>query len=59
LQNHRRGEGWLATGPLDGNKRLAWTATVAFLNLNDLDLPADAGNADEYVISVAEGRFDA
>jgi death-on-curing protein len=42
---------------VDGNKRLAWTATVVFLDLNGFDLVADANDAYEYVISVAEGRW--
>jgi death on curing protein len=45
-------------GLLDGNKRLAWTGTVVFLDLNDLDLAAGASDAYGYVISVAEGRRD-
>ena len=42
---------------LDGNKRLAWTATVVFLDLNGFDLVADASDGYELVISVADGRW--
>ena len=43
---------------VDGNKRLAWFSTVAFLALNgfNVDLADDA--AFELVIGVAEGHVD-
>jgi death on curing protein len=43
---------------VDGNKRLAWLATVVFLDLNDQrpDLTSDA--AFDLVMDVAEGRAD-
>ncbi|GGI43971.1 death-on-curing protein [Agromyces flavus] len=43
----------------DGNKRLAWFVTVAFLELNDLDLVADdVVEADRFLREVAAGTID-
>lgn len=43
----------------DGNKRLAWFVTVAFLELNDLDLLADdVAEADRFIREVAAGAVD-
>ncbi|MGR0319641.1 type II toxin-antitoxin system death-on-curing family toxin [Agromyces sp. ZXT2-3] len=43
----------------DGNKRLAWFATVAFLELNELDLVADdVAEADRFLREVAAGAVD-
>lgn len=42
----------------DGNKRLAWTATVTFLALNGIDLTADPDDAVEFMLSVAAGTID-
>jgi death-on-curing protein len=43
---------------VDGNKRLGWTAMVAFLDINDVELDAPDDDAYDAVISVAEGRLD-
>lgn len=41
---------------VDGNKRLGWTATVVFCELNGIDLaPASEDEAYELVIGVADG----
>jgi death-on-curing protein len=41
----------------DGNKRLAWFVTVAFLELNDFDLVVDDVDAtDRYLRMVAAGE---
>ena len=38
---------------VDGNKRLAWTATVAFLRINGFDLVyASVNEAERFVLSV-------
>ncbi|MBM7503759.1 type II toxin-antitoxin system death-on-curing family toxin [Agromyces aurantiacus] len=43
----------------DGNKRLAWFATVAFLELNELDLVVDdVAEADRFLREVAAGAAD-
>jgi death-on-curing protein len=43
----------------DGNKRLAWFVTVAFLELNGVDLVADDVDvADQVLRSVASGDVD-
>ena len=43
----------------DGNKRLAWFATVAFLELNELDLVVDdVAEADRFLREVASGAVD-
>ncbi|GAA2041756.1 type II toxin-antitoxin system death-on-curing family toxin [Agromyces tropicus] len=43
----------------DGNKRLAWFVTVAFLELNDLDLVADdVAETDRFLRKVAAGAID-
>ncbi|WP_438854369.1 type II toxin-antitoxin system death-on-curing family toxin [Agromyces sp. M3QZ16-3] len=43
----------------DGNKRLAWFVTVAFLELNELDLVVDdVGEADQFLREVAAGAVD-
>ena len=39
----------------DGNKRLAWTATVMFLRLNDVDLAVSTETAVSMIIDVASG----
>jgi len=43
---------------VDGNKRLAWFATVAFLGLNGFDVVLDDDSAFDLVIEVAEGKLD-
>ncbi|BDZ65453.1 type II toxin-antitoxin system death-on-curing family toxin [Agromyces mangrovi Wang et al. 2018] len=43
----------------DGNKRLAWFVTVAFLELNDSDLVVDdVAEADRFIREVAAGAVD-
>jgi death-on-curing protein len=43
----------------DGNKRLAWIVTVAFLELNDVDLIVDdVDGADRFLRSVASRDID-
>jgi len=45
---------------VDGNKRLAWVATVLFLRLNGRDLRAPSvDEGEELVRSVARGEVDA
>jgi len=44
---------------VDGNKRLAWFATVACLGLNGFDVVLDDDSAFDLVIEVAEGKSDA
>ena len=39
----------------DGNKRLAWMATVMFLRLNDVDLAVSTETAVSMIIDVASG----
>ncbi|WP_026877597.1 type II toxin-antitoxin system death-on-curing family toxin [Jiangella gansuensis] len=44
---------------VDGNKRLAWAATVVFLLDNGLSLlEVDQDEAYDFVIAVAEGRLE-
>jgi death-on-curing protein len=43
---------------VDGNKRLGWTATVVFYDINGWALDAADDPAYELVIAVAEGRLD-
>ena len=43
---------------VDGNKRLAWFATVAFLGLNGCNVDLADDDAFDLVIGVAEGRLD-
>ena len=42
----------------DGNKRLAWMATVVFLELNDAELNVDEDDAVETMLAVAAGEID-
>ncbi len=43
----------------DGNKRLAWFVTVAFLVLNDVDLVVDdVAEADRFLREIAAGTVD-
>lgn len=43
----------------DGNKRLAWLVTAAFLELNGVDLVVDGVDAaDRFLRSVASGEVD-
>jgi death on curing protein len=42
----------------DGSKRLAWLATVVFLDLNGHTVDLDDGAAFELVMAAAEGRLD-
>jgi death-on-curing protein len=45
---------------LDGNKRLAWTATWFFHGLNGhpLDEPLDEDAAEHFVLDVATGKLE-
>lgn len=43
---------------VDGNKRLAWLATVVFLDLNGHRAALDDDAAFGLVMAVAEGEFD-
>ena len=41
---------------IDGNKRLAWSASVVFLGLNGLGVPTiDVDTAADFVFSIAKG----
>jgi death on curing protein len=43
---------------IDGNKRLAWTAAVTFLALDDVPVPdIDVDQAEAFVLSVASGTL--
>jgi death-on-curing protein len=43
----------------DGNKRLAWFVTVAFLELNGVDLiSGDVDEADQFLRAVAAGEVE-
>jgi len=44
---------------LDGNKRLAWSATRIFCLLNDTDLVMTVDEAEQMVLAVAAGGLDA
>lgn len=43
---------------VDGNKRLAWSATRAFCLLNGRDLRNTVDDAEEFVVGVAAGTAD-
>ena len=43
---------------VDGNKRLAWLATVVFLEINGMVLAVGDDDAVEFVIAVADGSLD-
>ena len=43
---------------VDGNKRLAWSATRIFLLFNDSDLAYEIDEAEQMVVSVAAGELD-
>lgn len=46
-------------GLVDGNKRLAWTSTILFLALNDVDVAAATVNDGErFVLAVITGEID-
>lgn len=43
---------------IDGNKRLAWHATMVFCFLNDMTVqPPDVDAAEQFVLSVAQGQL--
>jgi len=44
---------------VDGNKRLAWSATRVFCLLNDTDLVMDVDDAEQMVLAVVAGDLDA
>jgi death-on-curing protein len=43
---------------VDGNKRIAWSATRVFLLMNGVDLDYDIDGAEELVLGVARGELD-
>lgn len=43
---------------VDGNKRLAWSATRVFFILNNRDLRYTVDEAEKFVIDVAKGDLD-
>lgn len=43
---------------VDGNKRTAWTCSMVFLALNDVQLRPDIDAAERLVIAVATGAVD-
>ncbi len=43
---------------VDGNKRLAWSATRAFCLLNGLDLTSTVDDAEQFVLAIASGTRD-
>ena len=46
-------------GLVDGNERLAWLATVVFLDLNGHTVELDDGAAYELAMAASEGQLDA
>jgi death-on-curing protein len=44
---------------IDGNKRLAWAATRVFCLINGRDLVFGVDDAEQMVLAVARGEFDA
>jgi death-on-curing protein len=42
---------------VDGNKRVAWTATVVFLAYNGVEVDTDDDSAYDLVIAVAAGKL--
>nr|WP_205708964.1 Fic family protein [Kineococcus siccus] len=45
--------------PVDGNERLAWSATRVFCLLNDTDLVMDVDDAEQMILAVVAGDLDA
>ncbi len=43
---------------VDGNKRLAWSATRIFSLLNDLDVTYTVDDAEDLMLSAASGQLD-
>ena len=43
---------------VDGNKRLAWSATRAFCLLNGFDIDLNIDEAETLVLGVSAGKFD-
>ena len=43
---------------VDGNKRLAWSATRTFFLFHDRDLSYEVDEAEEFVIAVARGDLE-
>ena len=43
---------------VDGNKRLAWSATRVFLLINGHDIVYDIDDAEEFVLAAARGELD-
>lgn len=44
---------------VDGNKRLAWSATRVFLLINGHDIAYDIDDAEELILGAARGELDA
>jgi death-on-curing protein len=44
---------------IDGNKRLAWSATRTFCLINGYDINFDVDDAERIVVGVASGEYDA
>ena len=45
-------------GLIDGNKRLAWSATRTFCLINGYDINLNADVAEKIVVGVASGEYD-
>ena len=43
---------------VDGNKRLAWSATRIFCLLNGFDINLNVDQAEELVVGVASGKYE-
>ena len=43
---------------IDGNERLAWSATRVFLIMNNTDLAYEIDDAEQLVLGVARGELD-
>ncbi|HVU73974.1 MAG TPA: type II toxin-antitoxin system death-on-curing family toxin, partial [Mycobacteriales bacterium] len=43
---------------IDGNKRLAWSATRTFCLLNGRDIQYDVDDAEQMVLAIAAGTLD-
>ena len=45
-------------GLMDGNKRTAWILTIAFLNLNRVDIDMTQNEKFDLVLGVAQGKLE-
>jgi death on curing protein len=43
---------------MDGNKRMAWVLTVAFLNINGFDIEMSQDEKFDLVLAVAQGQLE-